>query len=142
MEIPFEQKSSFFQCAFMLESDDEYDLKINPFSLTFNSQLEQDNNSSSEFNNIYFFSNCQNSPENSKDDTKEKSILKKSIFCQKKLSGRKRKNPENTRKLHDKYTNDNILRKLNTYYLNFLIEFINEVLSKCYIILNFINFMI
>ena len=129
MEISFEQKS-LFSC--MSESNDECDLKSSPFSLPFESRFDSDNNSSV-FDNIYFIFQNQNSPESSKDDTQEKSVLKKNIFCQKKLSGRKRKNPESTRKPHNKNTNDNILRKLNNYILNFLIDFINEVLSKCYI---------
>ena len=58
----------------------------------------------------------------------------------KNLSGRKRKNPKKKgEKLHDKYSFDNILVKVNTHFLNFLIIFINEVLRNCNIDKKFYN---
>ena len=48
------------------------------------------------------------------------------------LSGRKRKNQiKKGEKKHDKYSSDNILRKINVHFSNFLISFINEVLHNC-----------
>ena len=56
------------------------------------------------------------------------------------FSGRKRKNKiKEGEKKHDKYSNDNILRKLNIHFLNFLIVFINEVLHNCNIDKKFNN---
>lgn len=47
-------------------------------------------------------------------------------------SGRKRKNPlKEEQKYHDKYAYDNILKRLNVHFLNFIIIFVNEILSKC-----------
>ena len=48
------------------------------------------------------------------------------------ICGRKRKNPiKEGEKLHDKNSFDNILTKINSHFLNFLIIFINEVLRNC-----------
>lgn len=63
--------------------------------------------------------------------TNENSNLKNKI-SNKVLSGRKRKRKITAeRKIHDKYDEDNILRKINVHFLNFLISFLNEILSKC-----------
>lgn len=72
--------------------------------------------------NVY----CPNTHEIS---TNENSNLKNKI-SNKVLSGRKRKNITE-RKIHDKYFEDNILRKINVHFLNFLILFVNEILLKC-----------
>ena len=127
MDNSFEQNFLFSENLYITENDSENDLKSDPFALSFYYQSAQDDSSISE--NIYFNNKKQIIFEIYKDETQEKSALTKS---QKKLSGRKRKNPsENKRKIHNKYDNDNILRKLNIYFLNFLIGFINEVLLKC-----------
>lgn len=127
MDNSFEQNFLFSENLYITENDSENDLKSDPFALSFYYQSAQDDSSISE--NIYFNNKKQIFFEIYKDETQEKSALTKS---QKKLSGRKRKNPsENKRKIHNKYDNDNILRKLNIYFLNFLIGFINKVLLKC-----------
>ena len=53
------------------------------------------------------------------------------ITINKKLSGRKRKREiKEGGKTHNKFAHDNIIRKINVGFLNFLIKFINAILNK------------
>ena len=69
----------------------------------------------------------------SKAETNENTNLRSNKFniTTRNLSGRKR-NKNSNRKIHDKNFNDNILRKINVNFLNFIISFLNQVLSKYY----------
>ena len=126
----FSEQNSFFSSNnFLIESDDEFAIIRDPFNL-----IEPDN--SLLFDNMNCFLKNENTFEFSKDEAqeKEKNDLKNnnSNSLQKKLSGRKRKNSlDNNGKFHNKSQNDNILRKINVHFLNFIIDFINEVLCKC-----------
>ena len=50
----------------------------------------------------------------------------------KKFKGRKRKNPitDDIGKKHDKFTIDNIVIKIQVYFLDSMIQFVNEIISK------------
>ena len=129
MNFPSEQKSLSSSFNFITENDDEFDITRDPFA-----PFEPDNYL--KFDNFIFE---KSSSEFIKDETqeKEKNVLKNNNinYPQKKLSGRKRKNQvDNKRKFHNKTQNDNILRKINVHFLNFIIDFINEVLFKCNLI--------
>ena len=131
MNFSSEQKSFISSNYFLTDNDNEYDITRDPFVL-----FEPDNYLN--FDNMNFIFN-ENSFESSKDKTEEKenNILKNNKWTcsQKKLSGRKRKSSfDNKGKFHNKSQNDNILRKINGHFLNFLIDFMNQVLSKCNII--------
>ena len=76
-----------------------------------------------------FISNNHNTLVNSRIETNENTNLRNNISSRI-FSGRKRKN-ENEGRIHNKYSEDNILRKINVYFLNFIILFLNVVLSKC-----------
>ena len=53
------------------------------------------------------------------------------IIINKKLSGRKRKREiKEGEKIHNKFTHDNIIIKINVDFLNFFIMFINAILNK------------
>ena len=126
-----EQKTFISSINFLEENDVELDITRDPFDL-----LEPDNYL--KFDNMNFIFNNENSFEFRKDETqekeKEKNVLQNNTinYPQKKLSGRKRKNQiDNKGKIHNKTQNDNILRKINVHFLNFIIDFINEVLCKC-----------
>ena len=126
-----EQKTFISSINFLEENDVELDITRDPFEL-----LEPDNYL--KFDNMNFIFNNENSFEFRKDETqekeKEKNVLQNNTinYPQKKLSGRKRKNQiDNKGKIHNKTQNDNILRKINVHFLNFIIDFINEVLCKC-----------
>ena len=129
-EFYFEPKSFISSNNFIEESVDEFDITRDPFI-----QIESYN--SSIFDNMNFFSKNENTFcafELSKDEIKEKNLIKNFNFSQKKLSGRKRKNSFDVKgKFHTKNQNDNILRKINVHFLNFIIDFMNEILNKCYI---------
>ena len=125
----FELKPLIPLQIFMNENDDEYDIThitpdpFNPF--------EPDN--SLLFDNMNFTFKNENIFEFSIEETQDKNILKnEENYSQKKLSGRKRKNSNKDKgKFHNKSQNDNILRKINVHFLNFIIDFINELLNKC-----------
>ena len=62
--------------------------------------------------------------ENSKNKNSDKKEEKR------KKSGRKRKREnENGKKYHTKFAYDNIIRKIQVHFLNFLVSFINEILK-------------
>ena len=48
------------------------------------------------------------------------------------FKGRKRKNPitDDIGKKHDKFTRDNVVRKIQVYFLDSMIQFVNEIISK------------
>ena len=127
-EFYFEPKSFISSNNFIEESVDEFDITRDPFI-----QIQSYN--SSIFDNMNFFPKNENTFcafELSKDDIKEKNLIKNFNYSQKKLSGKKRKNSFDVKgKFHTKNQNDNILRKINVHFLNFIIDFMNEVLNKC-----------
>ena len=71
-----------------------------------------------EKNNLYFVKNL-------KKIQKEKSVK---FIIKKKKRGREKK--KNLKKIHDKNTIDNVLRKIQVNYMSFLISFINEILNN------------
>ena len=71
-----------------------------------------------EKNNLYFVKNL-------KKIQKEKSVK---FIIKKKKRGREKK--KNLKKIHDKHTIDNVLRKIQVNYMSFLISFINEILKN------------
>ena len=78
-----------------------------------------------------FISNNHNTFINSRIETNENTNLRNNIISSRVFSGRKRKKEnENSKKIHNKYSEDNILRKINVHFLNFIILFLNEILSK------------
>lgn len=65
--------------------------------------------------------------------TKEENNLSKSDSSQilKKKRGRGRNgNIESNIKIHDKFSTDNLLRKIQVHYLTFIVNFLNDILSK------------
>lgn len=66
-------------------------------------------------------------------DTKDKRPNKSknlfSTFIQQKR-GRKNKNNDKSAKIHGKYDEDNITRKIQVHYINFIVNFINEILIR------------
>ena len=79
-----------------------------------------------------FISNNNNALTNSRIETNENTNLRNNNISSRVFSGRKRKKEnENSKKIHDKYSEDNILRKINVDFLNFTFQFINKILSKC-----------
>ena len=82
-----------------------------------------------------FISNNHNTLINSRIETNENTNLRNNIISSRVFSGRKRKKEnENSKKIHNKYSEDNILRKINVHFLNFIILFLNEILPKFNII--------
>ena len=64
--------------------------------------------------------------------------IKKEI--KEKRAGRKRKRDnENINKIHSKYDYDNIMRKIQVHYQNFLLSFINEILKHFGVNQKFLN---
>ena len=132
MNFSFSEQNSFISSNnLFIENDDQFAITRDPFNLN-----EPDN--SLIFDNMNFFLKNEDTFEFSKDEALEKmkNDLKNNNYncSQKKLSGRKRKNLlDNKVKFHNKSQNDNILRKINVHFLNFIIDFINEVLCKCHI---------
>ena len=125
-----EQKdSSFLSVSYLPEINNEIDeIREDLFNLS----LDLENNPEGFFglnDNFNFISNYRNTFENSNAETNVNTD-KRFIISSGVLSKRKRINISN-RKIHDKYSDDNILRKINVHYLNFIISFLNEVLSKC-----------
>ena len=129
MHKNLEQKESpFLSVSYLPEINKEIDEIIEDL---FNLSLDLENNPESFFglNDSFNFINYRNTFEISKAETNENTD-KRFIISSEVLSGRKRKNNNNS-KIHNKYFDDNILRKINVHYLNFIISFLNEVLSKC-----------
>jgi len=130
MNFSFSEQNSFISSNnLFIENDEQFAITRDPFNLN-----EPDN--SLIFDNMNFFLKNEDTFEFSKDEALEKmkNDLKNNNYncSQKKLSGRKRKNLlDNKVKFHNKSQNDNILRKINVHFLNFIIDFINEVLCKC-----------
>jgi hypothetical protein len=69
--------------------------------------------------------------ENNYKETSSKSDSSKPLLSKKKGRGRKRQiiNSENI-KVHDKFSTDNLLRKIQVHYLSFIIAFLNEILEQ------------
>lgn len=60
---------------------------------------------------------------------KAASLKKDSFMAIKKKRGKKKTNSDLNDKPHDKYSPDNLLRKIQVHYLGFVIAFLNEILS-------------
>ena len=58
--------------------------------------------------------------------------IKKNFFKIEKNKGRKRKSRINIRSIHNKYSRDNILRKIKVKFLHKLIKYINKIISNKY----------
>lgn len=113
---------------------DEFLFKENSFIL---SRIDEDN---------YLPNKCDNKHSNTKEyscyDDSTKSNLITNMTKQKKedsstinkagkiICGRKRKNPlDEINKVHDKYSRDNLQRKVKVHFLTFVIEFLNEIIA-------------
>ena len=66
--------------------------------------------------------------------TSKQSDLSKPFLSQKKGRGRQRQNinndSNNIPKVHNKFSTDNLLRKIQVHYLSFIISFLNEILEQ------------
>jgi hypothetical protein len=63
-------------------------------------------------------------------EIKKETSLKKDFFIAiNKKRGRDKANSDSNDKPHDKYSPDNLLRKIQVHYLSFVIDFLNEILS-------------
>ena len=105
-------------------------------SLMSNSNIDNQKKNVEFFNPDSFINNYL--PEDEKDTLKElflippkkKKLLYFTIDNIPKLSGRKRKSPENlSYKLHSKDSKDNIERKIQNHYMNFVIDFTNYLIT-------------
>ena len=75
-------------------------------------------------------------------DSSNPEQLKNKVFkiAKSKFDGRKRKRDcQNNKKVHSKYDNDNIIRKVQVHFQNFLVSFINEILLNFGISKKFLN---
>ena len=89
-------------------------------------------NSSIDFNEEPNFPTEIKKPEIKDKDTIQSSTIKPVTFTLKKSSlGRKRKNSER-KGLHNKYSRDNVIRKIKSKLIKLLINVINQLINKLY----------
>ena len=96
--------------------------------IQFNSLITNNSNYNTKFNenNIFEIRSIDKNKEDKNENRKIFYIHDINNILEKK---RGRKTKDIKIKIHDKYTIDNILRKIQVHYLNFLVEFINEILK-------------
>ena len=82
---------------------------------------------------LYYIEKSEKSRQIVKFMTKEENNSSKSESNEilKKKRGRERINIKNSNsKIHDKFSTDNLLRKIQVHYLTFIVAFLNEILAK------------
>ena len=116
--LPLDQRS---------ENDNEYSY-TNESSNSF--QLFNLQNGIVEFNDFQLPTLDLTAPLNDENKIGEKDSSKK-FLLKKKGRGRQRQmiNNENL-KIHDKFSTDNLLRKIQVHYLSFIISILNEILEQ------------
>ena len=67
--------------------------------------------------------------ENNK-DTSSQSDYSKFLLSRKKGRGRQRTTISESIKVHDKFSTDNLLRKIQVHYISFIVSFLNEILEQ------------
>ena len=72
-------------------------------------------------------------------ETTKSSENKLFVISKSEIGRKRKKNNENGRKTHSKYDKDNIIRKIQVHFLNFLVSFINEILLNLGIGKKFLN---
>ena len=99
-----------------------------PFNFKINPELEdiKSKNKECSINDIYNYYN--NTDFKACSHSKKFDIHKFSVYFQKKRGRIKR--DINNNNSHDKYKSDNIIRKVQVSYINFLTQFVNEILMK------------
>lgn len=120
-------------------------LSVNEFLEIFNKNQNnfQNEDNKLEENDGYFIKNLHNTAKNNSiDDTNSLSPKKKfvtAVFDTKKLINKKRgrqieetnsSNNKNKPKVHDKFSTDNLLRKIQVHYISFIISAINSILKN------------
>ena len=138
-----EENSSYISSNESLETKSKIDF-INfigyPFNFIENSEINEDINEYQRF----YSDNLNNSP-NSCDKSSplvvNSTFKNKFIILNKKRGREKTKNISNTKKvkIHNKFSDDNIIRKCQVSYINFIIKFMNILCSKFNINLTFIK---
>lgn len=113
---------------------------INDFSFfELNRQLNSKNSFEKEeeedvFKNLYFIQNQENTFKKNKSQlfiVKDDKISSKNgtIELTRKKRGREKKNNDKNSNIHDKFSSDNLLRKVQVHYLTFILSFLNDVLK-------------
>ena len=90
----------------------------------------------------YFLNHTGESTKMSDHNSPNPEQLNNKVFkiAKSKFDGRKRKRDyQNNKKVHSKYDNDNIIRKVQVHFQNFLVSFINEILLNFGISKKFLN---
>ena len=128
-----EQEDSFipFNC-YLTERSNEYDKNTEQFGPSLGLHFPISPSNFFGHNDCFNFNfNNHNTFSISRIETNENTDLRNNISSRV-LSGRKRKKEnENKIEIHTKYSEDNILRKINVHFLNFTILFLNKILHKC-----------
>ena len=81
---------------------------------------------------LYFLERLENSLpscQSKRIEIKKETSSKKELVIAIKKRGRYKENPNLKVKTHDKYSTDNLLRKIQVHYLTFIVDFLNEILS-------------
>ena len=138
-----EENSSYISSNKSLETKSKIDF-INfigyPFNFIENSEINEDIN---EYQRFYSdnLNNSPNSCDKSSPVVVNSTFKNKFIILNKKRGREKTKNISNTKKvkIHNKFSDDNIIRKCQVSYINFIIKFMNILCSKFKINLSFIS---
>lgn len=86
---------------------------------------------------LYFVKNEDLSQEQEKDKSVKLSLEKENVskgsnqFLTRKKRGRPKANEQNKKEkiVHDKFSHDNLLRKIQVHYISFIVSFMNEILK-------------
>lgn len=94
---------------------------------SFNSLSDEVDEDKNEQNKLYFFENSEKKIKASKD----KFHIELKQFISRKRGRKKKKYLDTScKKTHNKYYTDNLRRKIQTHFLNFMISFINQILCN------------
>jgi hypothetical protein len=131
----FEEKQSIFLPD--IENENEFRITDESSSNSIFPNLGnlgfENDNLPNDFSMLYFSNSILHSEEEEEKELKKLYYIEeneKRITINKKR-GRGRKGAlMQSKKIHDKYSNDNLLRKIQIHYINFIVDFVNDILEN------------
>jgi hypothetical protein len=153
-KINIPQKDSLI--SLLSDNEDENEDKVDSFNSCFNAAFHNifstkkniDNIEQIDTDLIYFTNNSSKSISKKSTQTQitqvRRQLFKTEIKLIPKKRGRKLEsnnllNSNKTLKSHDKYTMDNLLRKVQIHFISFIIDFLNDILKELHFEESFLN---
>ena len=142
--------------SLLSDNEDENEDKVDSFNSCFNAAFHNifstkkniDNIEQIDTDLIYFTNNSSKSISKKSTQTQITQVKRQLFKTEKKLIPKKRGrklesnnllNSNKTLKSHDKYSMDNILRKVQIHFVSFIIDFLNDILKELHFEESFLN---